>query len=204
MRAVNAPPAICPTCGWEGPAPGIHAVESTGITFRGGTVDCPACGGRAEIASGTYDFVGGVVRLARDANLTLADIARLRRAAKEARQSKQAPEDFAAENPQLAPIVNLIIQQAPGREWLAILVTVLTCIVGYLQSADYHAEDEQRAAVHPPESTLVLSDGQIKAIGEAVTVQLAPKPRTRLPQRSKQPKRVKRPGKMYGKNKRHR
>jgi hypothetical protein len=202
LSPMNAPPAICPTCGWEGPAPGIHAVESTGITFGGGTVDCPACGGRAEIVSGTYDFVGGVVRLARDANLTLADIARLRKAAKDARRAGQTPDDFAAENPQLAPIVNLIIQQAPGREWLAIVLTVLACIVGYLQSAEYHAEDEQHAA-HPPVSTLVLSDGQIKAIGEAVTVQLAPKSRTPA-QRSKQPKRTKRPGKTYGKNKRHR
>jgi hypothetical protein len=198
---MNAPPAICPTCGWEGPAPGIVAIESTGITFQGSSVSCPACGGTAKIVDGTYDFVGGVVRLARDADLTLADINRLRIAAKRARQSKQAPDDFLAANPELAPIVNLIVQQKPGRDWLVILLMVLAIIVPYLRSAEQGAQQQAHAATP---TTLVLTDGEIATIEKAVEAKIERKVSAMPRPTAKPKKREKRPGKKYGRNKRHR
>ena len=203
---MSGPPAICsnPNCGWEGEIPNFFVgVKATDVTFQGGSWPCPECGAQASIVSGTYDIdIDGIVRLVRDADLTLAEIARLRSLVREARKSGQTSEDFAAANPELAQIVNLIIQQAPGRDWLMILITVLTLVFTSLQSAHYHAEDEQRQA-RP--TTLVLSDGQIRAIGEAVKAEIEPGiagKRPRPPRKVR--KRPKRPGKTYGQNKRHR
>jgi hypothetical protein len=154
----------------------------------------------AKIVDGTYDFVGGIVRLARDADLTLADVARLRQAAKAARRAQQAPEDFAAANPELAPLVNLIVQQKPGRDWLVILLMVLAIVVPYLRTAE---QDQQQQPRTTTPTTLVLSDREIVAIERAVGARLEPK--TTRPRPTQRPaKRPKRPAKKYGRNKRHR
>jgi hypothetical protein len=205
--AMNAPPAICRFCGWEGPAPGIHIENSTDITFTGAGITCPNCGRPADIVSGTYDFVGGVIRLVRDANLTLSQIEELRRAAKEARKTGQQPDAFVSAHPDLAPIVKLIIEQRPGRDWLVILLMVLAIVVPYLQNAKYHAEDRQQAAPPTP-TTLVLTQGDLDAITRDVTATLrtstaqksppAPRPKSQ----GSKPARKKRPGKQHGKNKR--
>jgi len=206
---MSGPPAICsnPNCGWEGEIPNFFVgVKATDVTFQGGSWPCPECGAQGSIVSGTYDIdIDGIVRLVRDADLTLAEIARLRGLVREARKSGQTSEDFAAANPELAQIVNLIIQQAPGRDWLMILLAVLALVVPCLQNAEYHAEDEQRQAHPTTPTTLVLTDGQIRAIGEAVKAEIEPRVAGKRPRPShKARKRPKRPGKQYGQNKRHR
>jgi len=126
----------------------------------------------ADIISGTYEFVGGVVRMVRDAGLTLADVNALRRAAEQARRTHQPAEDFASENPAAAPIINLIVQQKPERDWLMILIVVLGIIIPYLQNASYHAEDAepQRAASAP--TTLVISDSEVQTIEKDLVTKL--------------------------------
>jgi hypothetical protein len=183
---MNAPPAICRFCGWKGPAPGFHIENSTDVTFEGSPTTCPRCGRQASIVSGTYDFVGGVVRMVRDANLTLADVNALRRAAAQARETGQAPEEFVAANPAAAPIVNLIVQQRPGRDWLIVFLMVVTVVISYLQNAKYHAEDQQQQRSAATPTTLVLTEGQVSKIAREVGTKLrtesllrtSPKPAT--------------------------
>lgn len=136
---------------------------------------CPNCGRPANIVSGTYDFVDGVVRLVRDANLTLAQVNELRRAAAQARRTGQVAEEFISANPVAAPIVNLLVQQAPGRDWLIVLLMVLTIVVGVLQmgqNAEYHADDQRQRKATPTPSTLTLTNRQLDQITQRVTAKL--------------------------------
>ncbi len=199
MRVVNSPPAQCRYCGWLGPAPGIHAENSTGITFVGCEVSCPRCGRMAQIVSGTYDFVGGVVRLVRDANLSLADLSAIRHAAQEARRTGQTQEAFVAANPNATPIVQFLIQHGKEHDWLVILLMILAIVIPALQSAEYRAVDERAANSRPPLTTQALSPETVAQIERRIETKLKPsqraQERTPLRAKRKQPKR-------HGKNKR--
>ncbi len=204
-RRVNSPPAVCRSCGWEGPATGIRVENSTNITFQGGSTTCARCGGRARIVSGTYDFIGGVVRVVRDADLSIAQLNHLRQAASQARRTGQSPQEFVEANPEMAPVINLMLQQPAGRDWLILLLAVLAIVIPFVQAAEYHAEDEAREARTNP-TTLVINEREINALASRIAVQVekdtAHESTTGKDVNAQ--KRPKRPGKTYGKNKRRR
>jgi hypothetical protein len=111
---------------------------------------------------------------------------------------------FAATNPAAAPIVNLLIQQGKGRDWLVVLLMVLTIVISYMQNAEYHAEDEHQAAAHPPSiTTQALNPSDITQLQQRIERRLeapqAPAVQHGRPAhlKRKQPKR-------YGKTKRKR
>jgi hypothetical protein len=201
---MNAPPGICAACGWAGVLPGFDFADSTNVTFQDCVATCPRCGGTAAIVSGTYDLVGGVVRLVRDADLTLAQVRELGRAAAEARKGGQAANDFVAENPRAAPIVNLIVQQAGGRDWLMILIAVLAIVIPYLQHAQFHADDRQERRSSPP-TTVDLSDEDVDTLAEKIGRKIQSTTSEPPPKRTPKPQaRPKKRPKTYGKTKRHR
>jgi hypothetical protein len=199
---MNAPPARCARCGWTGPAPGFHIANSTDVTFEGETaVTCPNCGQNAKVITGTYDFVDDLVHLVRDANLSHRDVIDLRRAAEQAREAGKAPEDFAAENPAVAPIINILIQQQrQGRDALVVFLMVLTILIPFLQSARYHGEDQHQQQAAPPPTTRMLRDHDAQRIANQLERKI--NPGLAAPEAKKAAARRKRPPKKYGKNKR--
>ena len=103
------------------------------------------------------------------------------------------------------------LQQAAGRDWLVILLMVITAMIGVLQmvqNAEHQAEDEQKAH-HPTPTTLVITDRQANQITQTVEHDLlkqhdrpstgGARARTKAAH-----KRKPRPPKQYGKNKRNR
>jgi hypothetical protein len=163
----------------------------------------------AEVISGTYDFIGGVVRLVRDSNLSLSELHAIRRAAAAARDSRQTPDVFAAANPAAAPIINLLIQHGKGRDWLVVFLMVLTIVISYMQNAEYHTDDEHQATKPPPAvTTQLLTTQDLTQIEQRIEHRLAADTPAagsirRPPTTSaRQPKR-KRP-KHYGQSKRRR
>jgi hypothetical protein len=162
----------------------------------------------ADVVSGTYDFVGEVVRRVRDANLSLRQVNEIRRAAQQARKGDQTAEEFVQANPAVAPVVKLIAQQAPGRDWLMILLMVLAIVIPYLQNAAYHADDQRQQATRPPQTTTALSDRQVARIEQQVIARLQTasgesSARANRPQGGKPARRNREP-KQYGQNKRKR
>jgi len=202
---MNSPPAKCASCGWAGPAPGFHIEESTGISFQGSTVKCPRCGKPATINSGTYDFVGGIVRVVRDANLSLSDLNAIRAAAAHARRTGQTPEAFATAHPAAAPIVNLIVQQRALTQWLAILVAVLGIVINHLENAERQAQGPQAHARPPALTTKMLSREAMTSMERRIEHQVEQRFTGRLGGRSRPTTKRKQP-KQYGqaKRKRHR
>ncbi|MGN6867989.1 MAG: hypothetical protein ACTHMY_06250 [Solirubrobacteraceae bacterium] len=161
----------------------------------------------ADIVAGTYDFIGNVVRLVRDANLTLGEVNNLRRAAQQARQSGRSAEDFAAANPTIAPIVRVIVQQDHSGQALAILIAVLLAVVGYLQAATYHADEQRAQPARPPQTTIALSDRQVARIEQQVIAKMETRSHQAATVKTKPPTRSarkKRPPKEFGKNKKKR
>jgi hypothetical protein len=149
-----------------------------------------------------------VVRLVRDAGLGLAEVNEIRRAANQARKTGQAPEEFIAANPAVAPIVNLIIQQGRGRDWFVMLLMVLAIIVPYLQNAEYHTEEERQRAALRPATTQVLSESALSAIerelGARVRAEQAQHFGSPAIRQHTKTTRKRRPPKRHGKTKRKR
>jgi hypothetical protein len=183
---------------------GIVVENSINVTFSGDSrVPCGRCGRPAQIINGTYDFVGDVVRMVRSADLSLAEVVDLQRAVKAAR-SGDDPEAFAAEHPNLAPVVQQIILQAPGRDWVTMLVMVLAIVIPYLQARAYH-QDEVRARDAPhaqPVTTTSLTDEEIAKIAARLEQRLDHRVKPPVPATPRDAQRKKRPGKTYGKTKR--
>ncbi len=116
---------------------------------------------------------------------------------------------FAAANPAAAPIINLLIQQGKGRDWLVVLLMVLTIVISYMQNAEYHEDDERQATKLPPAvTTQILTTRDLTQIEQRIEHRLMSEARAatsvRRPQTSstRQPKR-KQP-KRYGRSKRRR
>jgi hypothetical protein len=159
--------------------------------------ELPRCGAIANVISGTYDFIGDVVRMVRASDLTLDVLREAKAAAEAARASAMSAEAFATANPRLAPIVNVIVEQKGNRDWLAIFIAVLT-LMPYLVP-------EPADAPPTPPTTRSLSDDDVERISGDVAQRLAwTSSRQAPPRRERGGARKKRPAKTHGRDKRRR
>jgi hypothetical protein len=185
---MTGPPARCPVCGWRGLLPDFigGGGTATNVTFSGvSTAPCPRCRAPgAVIETGTYHFIGDLVLKVREAGWTLDEVLELRDAALAAQGSSAlSADEFAAANPNAAPIIQFVVQQG-GRDWLVVFLTVVTIVLGYLQL---------RAAEHPPEApppaTTTLTDDDVHRLADQVAEEIkATKPPPHDPPQHKPPR----------------
>jgi hypothetical protein len=102
----------------------------------------------------------------------LAELNEIREAANQAQRSEQTPEAFAAANPAVAPIINLIVQQKPDRDWLVILLMVLAIVIPYLQNAEDHRHAEREAHAPAVRTTQQLVPQTLAAIERRIEQRL--------------------------------
>jgi hypothetical protein len=184
-----------------------------------------------DIVSGTYDFVGGMVRLVRDADLSLS---RIRELSRQVIPGASA-QDFAEANPDVAAIVQAIAEAAAARghggQWVRDFLLVLSIVMAVyfgMKQVDLASEQvdlgrrqvEQTEQQQPddssgvPASTGALTDEDIARLVVAVQqtmsvreTQDTPPPVSRRSvggqssAQGPQPKRRKRPGKTFGRDK---
>ena len=86
-------PSKCRNCGFEFETNLPFAARR--VTLSGNTTNCPRCGSQADIASGTYEFVGRVVAAARSPGVRRDDVLAFRDLALAAQAGAISAEDAA-------------------------------------------------------------------------------------------------------------
>jgi hypothetical protein len=134
-------PVFCdnPACGtvWATTSL-IGGSGAADITMTGNKVGpCPNCGGMGSVPDGVYNLVNDTLQVVTTAagELSAEALQRLIDSVRRASEVGESPDAFAervtSEDPDLAPVVNVLLQQARGGSWEQHLVTFLA-ILGVL------------------------------------------------------------------------
>lgn len=120
----------------------IGGSGATHISMTGNKVGpCPNCGGMGSVPDGVYNLVNDALEVvSTSSGLTKEALQRLMASLRQASETHESRDAFAervaAETPDLAPVVNVFLQQSTSGNWeqhLATLLAILAVIFGYLQ-----------------------------------------------------------------------
>lgn len=138
-------PVFCdnPTCGTVWATTSMIGGDAAHITMTGNKVaPCPACGGVGSVPDGVYNLVDDTLQVVSTATqgLSADALQRLIESLRKAASSGESAQSFAqrveAEAPDLAPVVQVLVQQSGGQnwqQWTVLVLTLLTVLLGYAQ-----------------------------------------------------------------------
>jgi hypothetical protein len=125
-------PAKCKSCGYNYTSNSIHIENSFGVTLSGNTETCPRCGARAQLQSGTYDFVGDVISAFRAPGMSREKISTLKALAEKAKNGEITAEDAVENANKIDPAIQRMLKTAQDRGiTIGDLLTLITLIFAF-------------------------------------------------------------------------
>lgn len=137
-------PAKCTACGHRFTSKAFMAFSGVNISYSGCTETCPKCGGRAELQSGTYDFVGSTIAAFTAPGVTRAKVEAARDLAAKVAQEEITAKDAAEEAEKITAGLGNVFMAAHDRgitfdRILALILAVLAFWGQFGPDADLQA-----------------------------------------------------------------
>lgn len=140
-------PVHCKKCGYRGTARSIHIKNSTDITFKGGSEDCPQCGGRAEFQSGTYDFIGNTISAFREPGMTRERMEAIKQVAEKVRDgdlsASDARDEIAEQSSRIASVWDWVGENDKQLQVLLIIIGLFLAHYHFVQMSAGPQDDAE-------------------------------------------------------------